>query len=162
MLSFMTCAGTVWHHPGWEPAGRRMWTPCRLPGGLLEGNTPAQQQPSKPSSEPHHGHSRPGCLSWARLQPAGTSANLSAQEYGSVAWHGRCCGQRGERGRACCLKSKSKNVIWEGEGGTKPELCKHEGGVQRNPVYSVYKNTGQLRYTSVEVRSEFLTYELLD
>lgn len=73
----LSYSGALWHHIRREPAGGRMWTPGGLFGGILEGHTPSKQQPPKPTSEPHYGHSSTCSFTWARLQPAGTGAHLA-------------------------------------------------------------------------------------
>lgn len=45
-------SGNVWCDTWWEPAGWCMWASGRVPGGLLEGDTPAQHEPSIPAKSP--------------------------------------------------------------------------------------------------------------
>ena len=69
-------AGIVWRDLGWEPAWGRLWTPGRLPGGLLEGHPPAQQQPPQPSPQPYSGHFDPAHEPDSGLSLTGKQAAL--------------------------------------------------------------------------------------
>ena len=72
VLSVMSApAGAVWCDPGWEPARGCLWTPGRLPGGLLEGHPPSQQQSPQPPSQPHFSHLHPARQPHASLQLTG-------------------------------------------------------------------------------------------
>lgn len=61
--------GNVWHHPGWEPAGGRLWASRRIPWGLLESNPYfdgyAPESPAGTQPGPHYPHPIPHHHLWS-------------------------------------------------------------------------------------------------
>lgn len=49
-LSFFSASGDVWHYPRWEPAGRCLWTPCRVLGSILASYTHVTQHTAQPTA----------------------------------------------------------------------------------------------------------------
>lgn len=69
---YFTCplllTGNVWHHPGWKPAGGRLWASRRVSRGILESDPhldgDAPEPPAGTQPGPHHTHALPHQHLW--------------------------------------------------------------------------------------------------
>ena len=100
-------AGAVWCDPGWEPARGRLWTPGRLPGGLLEGHPPSQQQSPQPPSQPHFSHLHPARQPHASLQLTGKQSPRPRPGC-----QRSVCSHQAALSWESCEKSNVNSILW--------------------------------------------------